>query len=136
MDYGKAIEIAYNNIDKYNEKLTKLRDYYIGEIEKKIPDVKLNGDRKNRLPGNVNFSFENIQAETLLYKLDEKGICVSSGSACSSGNSNPSHVLMAIGLPYELSKGAIRVTFGESNTKQDVDYLVENLVDIVKALRI
>lgn len=132
---GKAIEIAYNNFDLYNKKLTKLRDYYIYKIEEKIEGAKLNGDKKNRLPGNSNFSFKGINAEELLFKLDEKGICVSSGSACSSGNSSPSHVLMAIGLPYELARGSLRVTFGESNTKEDVNYLVNNLVDIVERLR-
>lgn len=88
-----------------------------------------------RLPGNVNYSFKGIDGEVLLFKLDEKGICASTGSACSSGNSNPSHVLMAIGLPYELAKGSLRITFGESNTKEDVDKLVDNLVEIVSELR-
>ena len=97
--------------------------------------MKLNGDRLNRLPGNVNFSFKGIDSEVLLFKLDDKGICVSSGSACSSKNQNPSHVLMAIGLPYELAKGSLRVTLGESNTREDVDYLVENLVEIIYELR-
>ena len=132
---GKAIEIAYNKLDIYNEKLTNLRDYYIYLVEKKLPEAKLNGHRINRLPGNCNFSFKNIDAEPLLFKLDEKGICASSGSACSSGNSNPSHVLMSIGLPSELAQGSLRVTFGEENTKEDVDYLVDNLVDIVNELR-
>lgn len=135
LDFGKAIEIADNNLEKYNKKLLSLRDYFIEEIEKKIPDSKLNGDRKKRLPGNINFSFKGINSEALLFKLDERRICVSSGSACSSGNSNPSHVLMAIGLPYELANGALRVTLGESNTKEDADYLVENLVKIVSELR-
>jgi len=105
------------------------------QIEQKIPDAKLNGDIKLRLPGNANFSFEGVNGEELLFKLDEKGICVSSGSACSSGDSSPSHVLMAIGLPYELAKGSLRVTFGEINSKEDVDYLIENLVEIVRGLR-
>lgn len=97
--------------------------------------MKLNGDRKLRLPGNANFSFKGIDGEALLFKLDEKGICVSSGSACNSGNSNPSHVLMAIGVQAELAHSSLRVTFGESNTKEDVDYLVDNLVEIVDELR-
>lgn len=135
LDFGKAIEIADNNLKEYNNKLLNLRNYFIEEIEKKIPEAKLNGDRKKRLPGNVNFSFKGIDSEALLFKLDEKGICVSSGSACSSGNSNPSHVLMAIGLPSALANDTLRVTFGEENTKEDVDYLVENLVEIVNELR-
>ena len=134
-DFGKAIEIAENNLENYNKKLTNLKDYFIEEIEKKISEVKLNGDGKKRLPGNINFSVRGIDAETLLLKLDEKGICVSSGSACSSKNQNPSHVLIAIGLPYELAKGTLRVTLGDTNTKEDVDYLVENLVEIVNELR-
>lgn len=100
-----------------------------------MPDVKLNGDRKLRLPGNANFSFKGIDGEAILFKLDAKGICVSSGSACSSGNSNPSHVLTGIGLQSELANSSLRVTFGETNTKEDIDYLVENLVEIVKELR-
>ena len=132
---GKAIEIANNNLEDYNKKLLSLREYFIEEVERKIPDSKLNGHRKSRLPGNVNFSFKGIEGQSLLFKLDERGICVSTGSACSSGNSNPSHVLKALGLPYEIAQGSIRVAFGESNTREDVDYLVENLVEIVGELR-
>jgi len=127
--------MVYNNFDEYNEKLTNLRDYYISQVEEKIEGAKLNGDRKKRLPGNANFSFKGIDGEAVLFKLDERGICVSIGSACSSGNQSPSHVLMTIGLPYELAKGSLRVTFGESSTKEDVDYLVENLVEIISELR-
>ena len=132
---GKAIQIANKNLDKYNEKIQNLREYLISEIEKKIPDIKINGHRTKRLPGNVNVSFDGIDAGELLLNLDEKGICASAGSACSTGNMNPSHVLTAIGLPDNLSKGALRITFGEENTKEDVDYLIRCLVDIVKRLR-
>lgn len=132
---GKAIEIAYKNFDKYNEKLTTLRDYYISQVEAKIPKVKLNGDRIKRLPGNANISFKGIEGESLLLNLDLKGICASSGSACSTGSLNPSHVLMAIGLPHEIAHGSLRTTFGDENTKEDVDYLVDNLVEIVGKLR-
>lgn len=132
---GEAIDIAYKNFESNNEKLKKLRDYYISQIEEKIPNVKLNGDRTNRLPGNANISFEGIQSEELLYKLDEKGICASGGSACSTGNSSPSHVLMAIGINSKMAKGALRVTLGAENTKEDVDYLIENLIQIVSELR-
>lgn len=131
---GKAIEIAYNNIDAYNEKLTNLREYFISEIEEKIPKVKLNGDRRNRLPGNANISFGNVDGEELLLKLDERGICASAGSACSTGSLTPSHVLTAIGLNQEEASGTLRFTFGDESTKEDVDYLVECLVEIVNEL--
>jgi cysteine desulfurase len=132
---GKAIELANANFDKYNKKLITLRDYYISQIEQKIPNVKLNGSRRNRLPGNANISFKNIEGEELLLKLDTMGICASAGSACTSGTSEPSHVLMAIGLPYEMAIGTLRVTFGDDNTKDDVDFLVNALEKIVKDLR-
>lgn len=132
---GEAIELAYKDFEIYNKKLINLRDYYISQVEEKIPNVKLNGDRINRLPGNANISFEGVQSEELLYKLDEKGICASGGSACSTGNPSPSHVLMAIGVNSKMAKGALRVTFGMQNTKEDVDYLVENLKNVVSELR-
>ena len=132
---GKACEMAKNNMEKHMKYLQNLRDYYISQVEEKIPDVKLNGSRKNRLPGNSNFSFKDIRGDELLLKLDEKGICASSGSACSTGSLEPSHVLTAIGLPQNLLDGTLRVTFGEDNTIEDVDYLVENLEQIIKKLR-
>ena len=120
---AKAIELATNNIDEYNKKLLSLRDRTIDEITKKIPFIKLNGDRYKRLPGNVNFSFEFIEGESLLLMLDMKGIAASSGSACTSGSLDPSHVLLAIGLPHEIAHGSLRLTFGDDNTHEDVDYL-------------
>lgn len=132
---GKACELARVNMNKNIIHLTQLRDYYISQIEEKILKVKLNGSREKRLPGNANFSFEGIDGEALLLNLDGKGICASSASACSSGSSEPSHVLMAIGLEKETANSALRVTFGEENTKEDVDYLVDNLVEIVNKLR-
>ena len=132
---GKAIEIANNNIDRYNKRLVYLRDYYINQVEEKIPDVKLNGDRVNRLPGNANFSFKYVDGEELLLDLDAKGIAASSGSACSSGTDAPSHVLLAIGLTAETAKGALRITMGEENTKEDIDYLVSTLTEIVRKIR-
>ena len=135
LDFGKAIEIANKNVDEYNEKLIKMRDYYISQIEEKIPYIKINGDKINRLPGNANISFRFIEGEDLILNLDQKGICASSGSACSSGSEKPSHVLLAIGLPYELAQGALRITFGEENTKEDVDFLINSLVEIVQKLR-
>lgn len=132
---GKAIEIALNNMPEYNKKLTELRDRTIEEIMKKVPFVRLNGHRTNRLPGNVNLSFEYIEGESLLLMLDMKGIAASSGSACTSGSLDPSHVLLAIGLPHEIAHGSLRLTFGEENTQEDVDYLLEVLPPIVEKLR-
>ncbi|MDP4094297.1 MAG: cysteine desulfurase NifS [Bacillota bacterium] len=132
---GKAIEIATEKMDEYNKKLLALRDRTIEEIQKKIPFIKLNGDRYKRLPGNVNFSFNFIEGESLLLMLDMKGIAASSGSACTSGSLDPSHVLLAIGLPHEIAHGSLRITFGEENTQEDVDYLLEALVPIVERLR-
>ncbi len=128
---GKAIEIAYQNFDKYNEKLTDLRDYYISQIEKKVTNAKLNGHRTNRLPGNANISFKGVDGQLLLLNLDERGICASSGSACSSGSDSPSHVLTSIGLPAEYAQGSLRVTIGDENTKEDIDYLVDSIVEIL-----
>lgn len=132
---GKAIEIAYRDFDKYNEKLTNLRNYYISEIKNKIPNIKINGGMEHRLPGNANISFKGVDGEELLLCLDSEGICASSGSACSTGQSTPSHVLLAIGVPSSLAYGALRVTFGEENSKEDVDYLIKKLVKIVEKIR-
>ena len=132
---GKAIELADKNLENYNSKLTNLRDYYFKQVEEKIPNIKINGSKENRLPGNANISFEGINGEELLLKLDQYGICASSGSACSSGSPNPSHVLLALGLPKELAYGSLRVTLGEENNKDDVDFLVSKLQEIVKELR-
>ena len=132
---GKAIELATENIDEYNTKLMKLRDRAIKEILEKIPYSRLNGDEKNTLPGNVNISFEFIEGESILLMLDMKGICASSGSACTSGSLDPSHVLLAIGLPHEIAHGSLRLTFGEENTDSDLDYLLETLPPIIEKLR-
>jgi len=132
---GKAIELATENIEEYNAKLMKLRDRAIEEILEKIPYSRLNGDSKSRLPGNVNISFEFIEGESILLMLDMKGICASSGSACTSGSLDPSHVLLAIGLPHEIAHGSLRLTFGEENTDSDLDYLLETLPPITEKLR-
>lgn len=132
---GKAIEIAYSNFEKNTNHLRKIRDYFINRIEKEIPNVKLNGHREKRLAGNCNISFEGIDGEELLLKLDEKGVCASAGSACSTGTTLPSHVLTAIGLTSELAMGTLRITFGNENKIEDVDYLVETLKEIIKDLR-
>ena len=132
---GKAIELIYKNFDEYNNKLKNLRDYYFSQVEKRIKDIKINGDRENRLPGNANISFKGVDGEELLLYLDAKGICASAGSACTTGSTSPSHVLVAIGLNDEFSNGSLRVTFGIDNTKEDVDFLVDALVEIVEKLR-
>jgi len=132
---GKACEIAKNNLSRNMKHLQNLRDYYIKQVQEKIANVILNGSLEKRLPGNANFSFQSIRGETLLLSLDAKGICASSGSACTSGSSAPSHVLSAIGLSDELANSSLRVTFGEENTKEDVDYLIQNLIEILKKLR-
>lgn len=132
---GKAIEVAYSNLEEHNKKIKELRDYYVEEVKKRIPYIKINGDMENRLPGNSNISFRFIEGEGLLLNLDLKGICASSGSACTSGSLDPSHVLLAIGLPHEIAHGSLRISIGKYNTKEEVDYLLDNLVEIVKRLR-
>jgi len=127
---GKAIELAYQNIDEYNKKLLDLREYYINQVEKNIPNIRINGHRTNRLPGNANISFLDMNGEEILFDLDEAGICGSAGSACNSSSGEPSHVLTAIGLPKEAAGTALRITFGEQNTKEDVDYLINTLVNM------
>ena len=107
----------------------------IEKIEKEIPYCRLNGDRERRLPNNVNFSFQYIEGESLLIMLDMKGICASSGSACTSGSLDPSHVLLAIGLPHEIAHGSLRISFSDQNTEEDVDYILEVLPGIVSYLR-
>jgi len=130
-----AMKIATDNIDENTAKLRVLRDYMIDRIEKEIPYVKLNGHRTNRLPGHVNFSFQYIEGESLLLLLDSNNIAGSSGSACTSGSLDPSHVLLAIGLPHEIAHGSLRLSMGIENTKEDVDYVVDKLNIIVKRLR-
>ena len=145
---GVACKLAKDGLNTHIRYLQKLRDYYISEIENKIPDALLNGpeewgklgyniEKNNnnfmlRLPGNANFSFKKIEGNTLLLKLDQVGISVSSASACSSGSKEPSHVLTAIGRNEQEAKSALRVTFGEDNTIDDVDFLIRNIVRIIK----
>ena len=132
---GEACKLAKESINTHYKYLKKLRDYYISQIEQNISDVKLNGSREDRLPGNANFSFKGVDGGALLLKLDEIGISASSGSACSTGNPNPSHVLTAIGLNEETARSALRITFGEDNDFSDVDYLVRSIGKIVFELR-
>ena len=133
--FGKAVERAVSTMEARTKKERELRDYLIERIEKEIPYCRLNGDRTKRLPNNVNFSFRFIEGESLLIMLDMKGICASSGSACTSGSLDPSHVLLAIGLPHEIAHGSLRTTLSEETTKEDLDYVVENLKEIVSNLR-
>ena len=132
---GKAIQIANKNLEEYNKKLSILRDYFISRIEENISDMKVNGHRIQRLPGNANISFKGIIGEDLLLKLDEQGICASAGSACSSGLSKPSHVLLAIGLEQEYAQGSIRISLGKENTKDDIDFLINQLEKNIPKLR-
>ena len=132
---GFAIEKAYKDFDENVKKITELRNYYINEIESRIDDAILNGDREKRLPGNANFSFKYIEGESILLLLDAKGICVSTGSACSSKSLEPSYVLLSIGLLHETAHGSIRVSIGKHNTKEEVDYLIESIVEVVSKLR-
>ncbi len=129
---GKAIELIYNEYDDYNAKLKSMRDYFIREISKNIRNIKINGDLNNRLPGNVNISFKDVDASELLFKLDEVGICASAGSACSTSNPMPSHVLTAIGVDKNLIGGTLRLSFGGDNTKEYIDYLIDRLNVLVK----
>ena len=132
---GKAIELATANIDAHNAKLSAIRDHMIERILKEIPYTRLNGHPTTRLPGNVNVCFRFIEGESLLMLLDAKGIAGSSGSACTSGSLDPSHVLLAIGLPHEIAHGSLRLSLSEENTMEEADYVVDSLVEIVSRLR-
>ncbi|MCI9492807.1 MAG: cysteine desulfurase NifS [Lachnospiraceae bacterium] len=133
--FGKAVELAVENMQARTQKERELREYLIGRVLKEIPYTRVNGDRTNRLPNNVNFCFQFVEGESLLIMLDIKGICGSSGSACTSGSLDPSHVLLAIGLPHEIAHGSLRLTLGEDTTKEDIDYTVEAIKEIVGQLR-
>ena len=129
---GKAIELIYNEFDSYNLKIKELRDYFINSVKKEFDEIKINGDMNKRLSGNANISFKGINGSELLFKLDSFGICASAGSACSTSNPEPSNVLTAIGLEKEYLDGTLRFSFGKDNTKEDVDYLISKLVEIIK----
>lgn len=129
-----ALEEACNNMKQNAQKSVKIRDRIIEGIEQ-IPHSELNGDRNNRLPGNVSFCFEGIEGESLLLMLDDRGISASSGSACTSGSLDPSHVLLAIGRPHEVAHGSLRLTINEENTLEEADYIVENVKEVVRQLR-
>ncbi len=132
---GKAIELANANIEEHNAKLTAMRDRLIDGILSTIPETRLNGHRTKRLPGNVNVSVRYIEGEALLLSLDLKGIAASSGSACTSGSLDPSHVLLAIGLPHEIAHGSLRLSLSEENTMEEVEYVITTLKEIVDRLR-
>ena len=132
---GKAVERAVGTMEERTETERRLRDYLIDRVLKEIPYARLNGHRSQRLPGNANFSFQFIEGESLLIMLDMEGICGSSGSACTSGSLDPSHVLLAIGLPHEIAHGSLRLTLNEEITKEDLDYVVDTLKRIVEKLR-
>lgn len=132
---GKACELARTNLRYHIEYIKRLRDYYHLLVLNNINNVKINGSMESRLPGNSNISFLGVDSTALLLELDKKGICCSAGSACNSGEAVPSHVLTAIGLDSEISKSALRVTFGDNNSKEEVEYLVENIKKSVQKLR-
>ena len=132
---GKAAALANETMNARTEKEVKLRDYLISRIENEIPYAKLNGHRTDRLPNNVNFCFRFIEGESLLILLDQQGICASSGSACTSGSLDPSHVLLAIGLPHEIAHGSLRLTLSDETTKEEIDFVVDELKKIVERLR-
>ena len=132
---GKAIELAVAELPEYAERVTRLRDKLIDGILSNISDVQLNGHRTQRLPGNVNVSVRYVEGEALLMRLDLAGIAASSGSACTSGSLDPSHVLLAIGLPHEIAHGSLRLSLGSETTEADVDYVIETLPNIVNTLR-
>lgn len=132
---GKATEISVANMEKNNEYEIKLRDHLIDRVLNEIPYSRLNGHRTDRLPNNANFCFRFIEGESMLILLDQAGICGSSGSACTSGSLDPSHVLLAIGLPHEIAHGSLRLTISEKTTMEDIDYTVDTLKKIIERLR-
>jgi cysteine desulfurase len=132
---AKATEIAHANLAENATRMTELRDHYIERVEKEIPYCKLNGHRTKRLPGNANFSFHFVEGESLLMGLGMKGVSISTGSACASGSLDPSHVLMAIGVPHEIAHGSIRVSLSEDTTLEQIDYAVDAIKSTVATMR-
>ena len=132
---GKAAELAVNTMEERMKKETELRDYLMDRVMAEVPYTRVNGHRQNRLPNNCNFAFQFIEGESLLIMLDMAGICGTSGSACTSGSLDPSHVLLAIGLPHEIAHGSLRLTLSEENTKEEMDYVVGEIKRIVERLR-
>lgn len=132
---AKAVEIAFATMEERTKKETAMRDHLIDRLLAEVPYARLNGHRTKRLPNNVNISFQFIEGESMLIMLDMKGICASSGSACTSGSLDPSHVLLAIGLPHEIAHGSLRMTLGDENTMEEMDYVADQIKEIVTKLR-
>lgn len=133
--FGKAVEIAMETMEERDKKERELRDYLMEQVMERVPYTRINGSLKNRLSNNINFAFQFIEGESLLIKLDMAGICGSSGSACTSGSLDPSHVLLAIGLPHEIAHGSLRLSLSEENTKEEMDYTAAKIQEIVEYLR-
>ena len=133
--FGKAAELALANMDERIKYETELRDYLIKRVSSEIPYTKVNGDLEKRLPNNANFCFRFIEGESMLILLDQNGICGSSGSACTSGSLDPSHVLLAIGLPHEIAHGSLRLSLSEKTTREDIDFTIDELKKIIERLR-
>ena len=133
--FGKAAQMAAEHMEEWADKERELRDYLIQRVLAEVPYTRLNGHRTNRLPNNCNFAFQFIEGESLLIMLDMAGICASSGSACTSGSLDPSHVLLAIGLPHEIAHGSLRITLSHENTREEMDYVVGEIKRIVERLR-
>ena len=133
--FGKAVEIAVNTMEERTKRESELRDYLMNRVMAEVPYVRINGHRTSRLSNNVNFAFQFIEGESLLIMLDMVGICGSSGSACTSGSLDPSHVLLAIGLPHEIAHGSLRLTLNADNTMEEMDYVAESIKKIVEKLR-
>lgn len=133
--FGRAVEIGMETMKERDEKERELRNYLIDRVLAEVPYVRLNGPRDHRLPGNASFCFNFVEGESLLMRLDNKGICISTGSACTSSSLEPSHVLLAIGVPVEIAHGSIRVTLNASNTKEEVDYVVQAIKEVVETTR-
>lgn len=133
--FGKAVQLAMDEMEERTKKEVEMREYLMEKVLREVPFTRINGSRTSRLPNNINFAFQFIEGESLLIKLDMAGICGSSGSACTSGSLDPSHVLLAIGLPHEIAHGSLRLTLSEETTKEDLDYTADVLKEIVEHLR-
>lgn len=133
--FAKAVEIDMETMSERDRKERELRDYLIDRVLREVPYVRLNGPREHRLPGNASFGFNFVEGESLLMRLDNKGICVSTGSACTSSSLEPSHVLLSIGVPVEEAHGSIRITLNENNTKEEMDYVADAIKEVVETMR-
>lgn len=132
---AKAMSLSYKNLKENNKRAIELREYFINEIKKNIEKIKINGDLENRLPGNINVSFEFVEADNILHELDKRGIYISTGSACTIGSLESSHVLKAIGVSDAMAHATIRISIGKNNTKEEIDYAIKCIVEIVNNLR-